>query len=528
KKQGDDVTKAKDLADDVISTSKSMQKKLEDNAVEVSSVSDVSGDLEKEGKLLRNRITDLYNEGMDIVNLTQTVIDEGSFSNQTLVNKWEDELDELQDTDGDLWQAWNDSIAAKDKFINSSNKLTASVSTMLAAVEDAEEKKNEVIAELKNGLDMDMDELQDNLEDIDTAMTGILADISQIEVISAQNIVSPITTSIETVVAEKSQLDYLFPSLIVLLIMFISILLSSTLIIMEKNSKAYFRNFTTPTSDFVFILATFVTSIALMIVQILVVLVIAGIIFKTPFLQNFFSITLLIFLISSVFVLIGMAIGYMFNTEQTAMIGAISVGALILLTSDIILPIENMPVYVQNLARVSPFVMGSNTLRKVILFSAGFRDIKGGILGLSLTIVIISVLIFGIQQAMKAHFFAKFSRNRKSKILDRPENVNDIFKINDVIIKDEKELYRFIKRLHRHEFKKLVYRRTNRVADFAIEVLGDEKLSKKLLKMKTRWGVLKVIELYRPAQKTVEKKALVSKPEGEKTKTAKKNIAKKK
>ena len=45
---------------------------------------------------------------------------------------------------------------------------------------------------------------------------------------------------------------------VVMIIMFVSILLASTLIISEKISKAHFRNFITPTNDFVFVLGTLV------------------------------------------------------------------------------------------------------------------------------------------------------------------------------------------------------------------------------------------------------------------------------
>jgi ABC-type multidrug transport system permease subunit len=346
--------------------------------------------------------------------------------------------------------------------------------------------------------------LQDKVSSANKSLSAVISDINTLSVTSAENIISPITTTIETVTPEKSHLDYLFPSLIVLLIMMIGILLSSTLIIMEKNSKAYFRNFTTPTNDVVFTIATFLTSVIIMLVQITLVLIIATFLFSTNFSGNIVNIGIIIILISALFVLIGMAIGYLFNTEQTGMIGAISISSIFLLTSDLILPIENMPIYVQKFAEYNPFVIGADALKKLILFSSNLEGIKHELIMLGIMILSIFILIVIVEKVAKAAFFSRFALYRK-RIAERPENIREIFRIDGHVVNDQKELYRFIKGLKRREYKSLVFRRTNRVADFALEVLSDKKLSEKLSQVRTRWGVLKTIEKHNLISRNVKK-----------------------
>ena len=184
---------------------------------------------------------------------------------------------------------------------------------------------------------------------------------------------------------------------------------------------------------------------------------------------------------------------FLFNTEQTGMIGAISISSIFLMTSDLILPIENMPIYIQKFAHYNPFVISSEALKKSILFSSDLKSIQNEIFMLGLMIVSIFIIIVIVEKIAKITFFKRFALYRK-RIEERPENIREIFRIDGHLVKDQKELYRFIKGLKRREYKTLVFRRTNRVADFALEVLEDKVLAEKLSKMRTRWGILKTIE----------------------------------
>jgi ABC-type multidrug transport system permease subunit len=478
----------------VLSRSKVVQDKLSSNNVNISGVSSSTGSLDSKADILRNRISLIYSNGASLLELSLNITEAGDFSdpNKTRTD-WQNDIDNYDGPDGLLYQSWNNSIAAKDDLVNTTKQITSSVTTLVKNVENARDIEISAVADLKNGLDLDAEALQERLKTADASLSGVINDINTLSVTSAENIISPISTTIETVTPEKSNLDYLFPSLIVLLIMMISIMLSSTLIIMEKNSKAYFRNFTTPTNDVVFTISTFLTSVIIMVAQTALVLVISTFIFHTNFSGNLQNISILILLISSLFVLIGMVVGYLFNSEQTGMIGAISISSIFLMTSDLILPIENMPIYIQEFARYNPFVLSSEALKKSILFSSSLKSIQHELLLLGLMIVSIFIIIVIVEKIAKVTFFKRFALYRK-RTEERPENIREIFRIDGHLIKDQKELYRFIKGLKRREYKSLVFRRTNRVADFAHEVLQDKVLAENLSKVRTRWGILKTIE----------------------------------
>lgn len=246
-------------------------------------------------------------------------------------------------------------------------------------------------------------ELQNSFNKIETTL-------SSVKVTNAADIVSPITTTIKPVTTEKTHLNYIFPSLIVLVLMFVGILLSSTLVIMEKTSKAYFRNFVTPTKDIVFVTATYLTTMLLIGFQLVIILIVAFIFFKSLLLSSILTTIIISLLIATLFILIGMTIGYMFNSEETATLAAISTGSVFLFLSSVILPLESMPQYIMNIAKFNPFVLSEFLLRNSIIFQAGFDAMWQELL----ILVGYCVLLFGaillIQRIMKNHYIEIYAK----------------------------------------------------------------------------------------------------------------------
>ena len=92
----------------------------------------------------------------------------------------------------------------------------------------------------------DLSSIMGELNDLENSLNSMHSNIGGIQIDNAQKIVNPITTKIQPIVAEKTYLNYIFSGLLTLVIMFISILLSTTIVMMEKTSPSYFRNFITP------------------------------------------------------------------------------------------------------------------------------------------------------------------------------------------------------------------------------------------------------------------------------------------
>ncbi|MEK6934650.1 MAG: ABC transporter permease [Nanoarchaeota archaeon] len=259
------------------------------------------------------------------------------------------------------------------------------------------EESTLVLQDVRSGISgsaEDLDDVMGSLERIESNIQGVLGT-------SAETVVSPIKTNVTPVVTEKTHLSFLFPTLLVLVIMLIGLLLSSGLIVRERSSSAYFRNFITPTKDGVFILGHFLTNFIILIVQLIIIMVIATIFFKDDLVNVLYASSISLFVICAVFVLIGMLLGYIFKSEETAMLAVICVASLFLFFSSTILPLETLPSYLKGIADFNPFVLSEGILKKVMLFKYELGGIRQSLLILVSYIGLLGILVFGTQKLSK-------------------------------------------------------------------------------------------------------------------------------
>jgi len=287
----------------------------------------------------------------------------------------------------------------------------ASLDTLSGNLGQASTVRDEI-----NGITANINSLLDtnlvNIGSLKESLELIYTDIENINVTDASDIVKPIKTTIKPLTSEKTHLNYLFPSLMILVIMFISILLSSTLVVMEKQSKAYFRNFITPTKNIIFIISTFLTSMIIIILQILIILLVSSTFFKAQVLTNLHITLLILILTTAFFTLLGMTIGYLFDSEETATLGGICVGTLCLLLSNVIVPIESMPDYLIKIVKFNPFVIAESLLSKSFLFHLNIKAAAGGLLTILLYSVIFFVIICILQDVIKKRYIFKYTRGQ--------------------------------------------------------------------------------------------------------------------
>jgi ABC-type polysaccharide/polyol phosphate export permease len=163
----------------------------------------------------------------------------------------------------------------------------------------------------------------------------------------------------------------MFPSLIALIVMLVSLMFAQTVVMMERKSSAYFRNLVTPTKEQVFILSNFLTTLLLLVLQLLLILGISMIVFKVDILANFLPTLLALLIIATFFIIVGITVGTVFSSPETSTLGAISIGSICLFLSDVLLPLETMPGYIQNIAQFNPFVVAEHLLRSTIIFKVG-------------------------------------------------------------------------------------------------------------------------------------------------------------
>jgi len=304
-------------------------------------------------------------------------------------------------------------LDALNQMISDADNMQSQISSMETNVRS--DSKNAVsnlasIQATKVNLTIELDQMSKQANDSIKTLEAISSSISSMNqgfdkmgVLDAQNVIRPIKTTIKSLVAKKQNtLDVLFPALILMVVMFVSILLGNVLIMREKMSKAYFRNRILPAKNYIFILGTYLTSLIIALIQAIIIIIIGITIFHTNLEFNLTIITLTIILASVLFTSIGMVIGYITNSEETSTLVAIIIAIIFLLFSNILIPIESMSRIAGIIAGYTPFSMTEVILRRAMIFGTDASTITGSVV---IALIIESVLLLVAVYLSHVKFF---------------------------------------------------------------------------------------------------------------------------
>ena len=286
--------------------------------------------------------------------------------------------------------------------INASNLDFANL-TSLASELDSK------IAELKSSSN-DLSSLssqialeKEKINKLNSALNSILTNINSIEIKEIGKIVNPISTEITPVTSGSTHLGNAFPALLMIVLMFTGIVLSAATVMDEKTSKAYLRNYISPTPSILFIIGDYIFSLLIMILQVIVIFLVIILATKAPVnYTELLNVLGAIILIASVFILLGMFIGYIFKNSETSNMASISIAAILLFFSSTVLPLETLPTTIREIVKYNPFVLGESLLRQVIIFK---ETLEASYLIMSIFVLYIAVL------AVLTYFTRKLNKN---------------------------------------------------------------------------------------------------------------------
>ena len=377
--------------------------------------------------------------------------------------------------------------------------LSSRISRMTERLEDAGQSKTKIAQDL-DAIQTAINTIQQETDEIKTKQENIMTEIDAFEFRTASAITNPVTTKIQSVTATNDRLTYSFSYLITLAILFIGIMLASTLVYMEKDSKAFFRNFTTPTTQKYFMFINYVTALIIILLQTALILAIAHFTLNVPILANYEVTLTILFIGISLFISLGLLIGTISSTSEAVTMTNIVIGSVFLFLSNLVLPLETLSPAIARIAAFNPYVIVSESIRKAMLFDAGFLQVYPDIMMLLSYIAIIITLMIIINQLGFKHYIAS-RRHRKNLLVTEPEHL--ILEMNGEVkvIKNISELITTLKKMSEDEYQDLV-KKENPIRDWLKENLKKNMLAYRIKNKK----LTKVIETLEKHQHKKDKK----------------------
>ncbi|MBI2666116.1 ABC transporter permease [Candidatus Woesearchaeota archaeon] len=256
--------------------------------------------------------------------------------------------------------------------------------------------------------------LQESVSALDgmaTAINDVQANLDAQKVTDPATVAAPLVAKIEEVAPQNTHLSYLFPILLVVVVMFTSLLLGTTLVMMEKNSPAFLRNYFVPVKKITFITSTYLTTLIVLLVQIGVILSISLLFMKEtlPMVPALFG---LLFISGSVFTFLGMGLGYLFTSEETGVLASVSAGSLLLFVSGVVLPVESISPTLREIMSFNPFVLAEKLIRQAMVFKTSFADMGVDLVLLAGYAFIFLLAILIAESLLHQHLAHRFMKNR--------------------------------------------------------------------------------------------------------------------
>ena len=387
---------------------------------DVEDIRDSSSSLTDLGEVAVNEIMALDNDISDNLNDAEDLLEDNNLSDDDIVSARKKVNDFVESAEN-----------LRDEIRHTENKLLDSVENTQHFIDTVErfnnlhEKDKDKLRELSNTRDQivaELEEVADNISQTTLHLNKLKTSITEIEeqaggtlVKDSDSIVKPFKKTTVPLKSQENHVMFIFPYVLLLVIMFMGLLLSSLLVMDEKRSNAIFRNFVTPTNNLVFIIGNFLTVLVIIALQLVFLLGVFASYFQKDIFTNLGVSSLIIFALISFFTMLGTAIAYLMDNEQTSMFVAILVGTVFLFLSDLVSPLQKLPMKVDILInKFNVFVLGTGLLRKSMIYHIPLAEIKSSLVLIMLYAIILFCLAFLIV-FIKKQQLTLFRKRKKKK-----------------------------------------------------------------------------------------------------------------
>lgn len=192
-------------------------------------------------------------------------------------------------------------------------------------------------------------------------------------------------------------IDFLIPGIVAMAIMQMGVFSIVFVLVQYRKKGIMKRLLVTPMKSVDFIAGQVLTRIFVSIMQVVVIVGVAVLVFDINVVGNYFLILLLVSLGSLLFISMGFAMSSFAKTEESAAPIANIVVFPMLFLSGVFFPIEAMPAWLQGISKYLPLTYLANGLRSVMTEGVKITAIKSDVLGLlvwSIIMIIFAILFF--------------------------------------------------------------------------------------------------------------------------------------
>jgi ABC-type polysaccharide/polyol phosphate export permease len=248
------------------------------------------------------------------------------------------------------------------------NRIKSSLDSVVTELDDINKLLNDEIERSDEYIDL-IDESIDEMERISTEAKEKMKDFSKLDPSFAEKLVKPITQTFQALIWDIRDIQLAFPLLLATVIVFISLLFSNIITLLQIHNKAYIRNILAPVDDLVYTIGLAITSFFIVFFQIIILLFVAQTQFSVNVLAKLSDLLPPIIVMIFIFIFLGMILAYICKSIQSSILLATFVALGFFLFSNILNALEAMPKIAAYIAVLNPVVLVISIFRRILFFN---------------------------------------------------------------------------------------------------------------------------------------------------------------
>ena len=340
----------------------------------------IAGDVKSNLESVSSKLSDeksKINDAINEVNFAESLLSSSISQQNNAIGMIENSKTSMNEIQSTLLEIKN-SNSVPEQY---SSDLQNSLNQVNLVNSNLNQIENQINSQNYKTLQSELNSLHSELYEARDSISQIQDNINQIEGVDINGVSEPVTLSYQSVTDSGSgkiekqlgMIDYLFPTFLLFFILFGATIFSSINRFVERKSGAYIRNILSKAKGTEFILSEFVLNLVIVSVQVAIIVYLASFFLNLSVFQNLLSLATVLIISISIFVLLGIAIGSALSSQESIIIGAVSISVLFFIFTSIIVPIETLPSSIASIVSLLPLTLLEAKLRTVLIFGANLN-----------------------------------------------------------------------------------------------------------------------------------------------------------
>ncbi|VVC72041.1 Chromosome partition protein Smc [uncultured archaeon] len=267
-------------------------------------------------------------------------------------------------------QTIQDFKASITSAMENAGEAYARLGNMLGFVDALERDRRDALDTIAE-VDSSLDEITEKTFELEEIIADARSQIRQITSRTPESIISPMLVKSENLFGEKSFFEFMLPSLLPLLLMFICLFLASTSLVSERNGGTLARVSVSQVNPLEYAAVKVASYTVVLLPEALLLAFVASVFYGAFPLLDFgtwFVVVQALAMLTLAFVALGVLIAVYSESESTAFLASLVFGLPLLFLSGLLFPFEFMPQLVAAFATLSPLTQAVLSMQSAIVY----------------------------------------------------------------------------------------------------------------------------------------------------------------